>query len=105
MIYVKYNVYHNLINIKIGLMDSLYICLIFNNTNIFIKKYIFWNQMSTFSNKIKKNGGKICRYKFLIKTTYLYKNLKIVSMNKMNHSLNMCYIDKQNSNTILNNKC
>lgn len=41
MIDVKYNAYNNLINIKIGLMDSLYICLIFSNTNIFTKIYIF----------------------------------------------------------------
>lgn len=39
MIDVKYNTYNNLINIKIGLMDSLYICLIFSNTNIYRNVY------------------------------------------------------------------
>jgi len=41
MIDVKYNAYNNLINIKIGLMDSQYICLIFSNTNIFTNINIF----------------------------------------------------------------
>lgn len=48
--------------------------------------------MSTFSNKIRTDWWKNM-YKFLIKTTCLYKNLKIIGMIKMNHSSNMCYID------------